>query len=59
MIMGAMTGNAMIGKDSQVATVAPQDGARYATVADGATAHENGRGNPHRRCRAAAQRKET
>ncbi|MGB8435769.1 MAG: hypothetical protein WCE38_16050, partial [Burkholderiales bacterium] len=54
-----MIGKATIGKGGRIAAVAPQDGARYATVADGAPAHENDRGNPHCRCGAAAQRKET
>jgi hypothetical protein len=58
MTVGAVTGEAMTGEGIEIAGVAPQDGARYATVADGVTAQGNDRGNPRCRRGAAAQRKE-
>jgi len=47
------------GKVGRMPAVAPLDGARYATVAEGAPARENDHGNPRGRCGAVAQRKET
>jgi hypothetical protein len=64
MIMEPMTGKATIGKATcgkagRMAAVAPQDGARYAIVAEGAPALENDRRKPRCDYGAAAQRKET